>query len=134
MRSIAIPFRFANGGIVETSDNETIARQRIRDVLVTRPFERVNRPDYGAAISDLLFEPIDPLIIADYKVDAINTLNDHVSNALVRDLIVQEGDNYGLNEESTMSVSVVYQASNNSISTFSLSISNDEILTEESDF
>ena len=70
MRSISIPFQFVNGTVYETEDDDKIARQRIVDVLATDKHERVNRPEYGADIRSLLFEPLDPLILSDFRIDA----------------------------------------------------------------
>jgi phage baseplate assembly protein W len=134
MKSISVPFRFENGAVASTTDNDKIARQRIADVLATRSYERVMRPEYGAGISDLLFEPLDPLIISDYKIDAINTLNDSVGNARIRDLRIREGNtvDYNNSGDSTLVVSVVYSVSETGTSTYTLTLDGTRILTEES--
>jgi phage baseplate assembly protein W len=143
MKSISIPFRFeSNPGVAAlpsvqgktatTTEMSVIARQRITDVLVTRRFERVNIPEYGAGISDLLFEPLDPLIFADYRVDAMMTLNDYVSNAEILDIQVREGTStqYG---ETTLRVRVVYHSADIGASTVTFDVTPDTIFTEESE-
>jgi phage baseplate assembly protein W len=145
MKSISIPFRFESssgqvatektkGKVVTTTNNSTIARQRIADVLATRRIERVNRPEYGAGISDLLFEPLDELIFADFRLDAINTLNDYVSNAEIRDLQIRTGNpiQYSGDGDSTLVVRVIYHTADTGTSTFTASIGQNTILTEES--
>jgi phage baseplate assembly protein W len=136
MRSVSLPFRFENGSVAETSDNPTIAKQRIIDVLATRGYERVMRPGYGAGISDLLFEPMDPLVFADYKLDAVNAINESVTNAYVRDLLIREGDTvqYNGEGESTLVVRVVYDVANAGTATFTVSVNQDRIITEETEF
>lgn len=147
MKSILIPFRFESspgvlatrtspGSVATTTDNGIIAKQRIADVLATGPYERVNRPDYGAGINDLLFEPLDPLIIADYKIDAIRTINDYVSNAKIRDIRFEEGGSVGYNGngESTLIVSVVYDVANTGTSTYTVTLGGEQVLTEETPF
>lgn len=133
MKSISIPFRFENGKVATTTDNATIARQRIADVLTTRPFERVMIPEYGAAISNLLFEPLDPLVFADYRIDATTTLNNHVSNAYIRDLQVRAGNQaqYGEEGDSTLDVRVLYDVAGQGTLVYNFTVNQTQILTEE---
>jgi phage baseplate assembly protein W len=130
MRSISIPFQFVNGKVGETTNDDKIARQRILDVLATDKYERVNRPEYGADIRSLLFEPLDPLIFADYRVDAIRDINDYVSNAKITDLQIREGNTSY--QDSTLVVRVMYRTAATGTSTFVATISGNTILTEES--
>jgi phage baseplate assembly protein W len=134
MRSISIPFQFSNGKVVETENDDKIARQRIVDVLATDKYERVMRPDYGADIRSLLFEPLDPLIFADFRVDAIKDINDYVSNAKITDLQIREGNpiQQGDYAESTLSVRVLYRTAAMGASTFVATITGNTIITEES--
>jgi phage baseplate assembly protein W len=134
MRSISIPFQFSNGKVVETENDDKIARQRIVDVLSTDKYERVMRPEYGADIRSLLFEPLDPLIFADFRVDAIKDINDYVSNAKITDLQIREGSllQQSGSEESTLLVRVLYTTAAMGASTFVATITGNTIITEES--
>lgn len=136
MASISVPFRFENGKVAETSNNSIIAKQRIIDVLTTDKYERVNRPEYGVAIRSLLFEPLDPLVFADYRIDAIRDLNDYVSNAKITDLQVKNGNavNYGNSEEANLAVRVVYKTADGGQATFVANFNSDTFITEESTF
>lgn len=53
-----VEFDHASGTVRRVSEIEDIA-QSLTILLRTRPGERVMRPDYGCALDDLLFEPID---------------------------------------------------------------------------
>ena len=134
MKSILIPFQFANGKVSETENEDKIARQRIIDVLSTDKYERVNRPEYGADIRSLLFEPLDPLIFADFRIDAIQDINDHVTNAKITDIQIREGSPVyqGTDTESTLTVRVVYRTAAMGASTFVATITGNAIITEES--
>lgn len=134
MKSISIPFRFDNGKVADTTDIGIIARQRIADVLATRGYERVMRPGYGAGISNLLFEPLDPLIFADYRVDALAAINENVSTATINDIRVKEGNTTKNSGNSTLSVSVVYSIPGMGTATYVATVNSKNILTEESDF
>ena len=134
MRSISIPFQFSNGKVIETENDDKIARQRIIDVLATDKYERVNRPEYGSDIRSLLFEPLDPLIFADFRIDALQDINDYVSNAKITDIQVREGSPIyqGNDSESTLVVRVLYRTATMGSSTFVATITGNSIITEES--
>lgn len=53
---LAFPFRVGDGG-PELSDRSRHVREQIEQVLFTNPGERVFRPDFGAGIRTLIFEP-----------------------------------------------------------------------------
>lgn len=63
------------GDIALVSDEEDI-RQSIRIILGTIPGERVMRPDFGAGLNALVFEPINTTTIA--------LARHHVEQALIR--------------------------------------------------
>ena len=58
--NIDYPFHFdQRGRSTSTTDNDHI-RDMIEQFLFTNPGERVNRPDFGAGISRLIFAPNSP--------------------------------------------------------------------------
>ena len=48
------------GRLAEETDYDSYIRQLIRQVLLTSPGERVNRPDFGAGIRRIVFAPNSP--------------------------------------------------------------------------
>lgn len=54
---IAFPFRLDSRGMTVTSDYESHIREMIEQVLFTMPGERVNRPDFGSGLMQLIFSP-----------------------------------------------------------------------------
>lgn len=61
---IGYPFHIAdNGRSAGATDNEHI-RQMIEQVLFTVPGERVNRPDFGTGLMQLVFSPNSPELAA----------------------------------------------------------------------
>jgi phage baseplate assembly protein W len=134
MRSISIPFRFDNGKVADTEDMNVIAKQRIIDALTTDRFERVNRPEYGSSIKSLLFDNYDPLVFADYRVDAIRDLNDYVSNATILDLQIKNVNamGYASEEDSNLLVRVVYRTADGNRATFVANLTARTFITEES--
>jgi phage baseplate assembly protein W len=62
---IAFPYRLDTQGTTATaaSAEEHIA-QMLEQLLFTRPGERVNRPDFGCGLLDLVFTPTSPEVAA----------------------------------------------------------------------
>ncbi len=52
---IAYPFRIANDGLVATANEPDHIEQLIKELLFTIPGERVNRPDFGTPVEQLVF-------------------------------------------------------------------------------
>jgi phage baseplate assembly protein W len=62
LHAIKYPFAIDAGGgqVAEEGDYETYIRQLIRQVLMTAPGERINRPDFGAGVRRMVFSPNNP--------------------------------------------------------------------------
>lgn len=112
MRSIAVPFSFNTdtGGVATVSDINYVMEQNIIDILTTTPGERIMSPTYGANLRNLLFEEADPLVFAEYRMDAINDLNANLPFGKVTDvqISVPYDSLSGLDTDTTVSVSVKY--------------------------
>ena len=50
----------AGGRLRQENDYEAYIRQLIRQVLLTAPGERINRPELGAGVRRLVFAPLSP--------------------------------------------------------------------------
>ena len=55
--NIDFPFHFDNRGRTAATDDEDHIRDMIEQVLFTSPGERVNRPDFGSGLMQLVFAP-----------------------------------------------------------------------------
>jgi phage baseplate assembly protein W len=99
--------------------------QNIIDILTTSPGERVMEPKYGANIRNLLFEEPDPLVFAEYRMDAITDLNANLPFGRVTDVqIGVPNDTFsGSDYDTTVSISVKYVVPpyNSSVVTFNIS-------------
>lgn len=63
-RGFAFPLRVDASGAIASAEYEEVIRQAIRIILDTEPGERVMRPDFGAGLRALTFEPINLHTIA----------------------------------------------------------------------
>ena len=108
--NIAYPFQLDRRGRIATVSDADHIRDMIEELLFTSPGERVNRPDFGSGLQQLIFTPDSPELAA--------TLQFTMQAAIQRWL----GDLISLNglsvvaQDSTISVQVQYviRASNTS--------------------
>lgn len=56
--NVAFPYRFDHRG--RTSDSPDHVRDLIEQLLFTTPGERVNRPDFGSGVLQMVFQPNAP--------------------------------------------------------------------------
>ncbi len=100
--NILYPYQFDNTGGTAATDDDRHIRDMIEQVLFTAPGERVNRPDFGSGIMQLVFEPnSDELAI---------TTQFMVQAALQQWLgdVIEVNDVTVSNEDSTLMVVVAY--------------------------
>lgn len=72
-RYLAFPFRVGEAGAV-TADRSQHVRQQIEQVLFTNPGERVFRPEFGAGVQALVFEPNDSALATVTRKRLLSTL------------------------------------------------------------
>lgn len=130
MKTISIPFRFASdtGGVSSSTSLRSAIEQQIIDILSTTPGERVMNPRYGAGLKSLLFEMMDPLVFAEYRLDAISELNEYMTLAKIQDLVITTPDTsfYASPEETTIRVSVKYSIPPHDSAVVTFSLTNTE--------
>ncbi|HEX4696955.1 MAG TPA: GPW/gp25 family protein [Candidatus Udaeobacter sp.] len=66
--NIDFPFHFDNRGRTATTDDDDHIRDMIEEFLFTNPGERVNRPDFGSGLLQLVFAPNSPELAAAVQV------------------------------------------------------------------
>lgn len=66
LHALRYPFAIDAGAgrAAEEADYQDYVRQLIRQVLLTAPGERINRPDFGAGVRRMLFQPSAPELAA----------------------------------------------------------------------
>lgn len=97
-----IPFAFDARGRTATSEADDHIRDLIRTVLFTAPGERVNRPEFGCGIKQLVFAPLSDGLVA--------TSQHLIQGALLRwlgDLILVEQVDVEASE-STLTISLAF--------------------------
>lgn len=130
MKTIAVPFRFASDtkGVAEVFTLSQIIEQQIIDILTTSSGERVMNPRYGAGLRNLLFEMMDPLVFAEYRMDAVAELNEYLTLGRVVDINISVPEEvfYGENTDSTINIAVKYIVPPNDAAVVTFNLTNYE--------
>jgi len=131
MKAIKLPVSFKNGALTSTTDLHQIFKQKIIDVLVTSKQERVMLPEYGAGSYSLLYEMLDPMVLADFKTDALQELTQHVTGVDIVDLQMTSGESLRQDPESTtLTITVFYRVPPHQVTSMTFTVS--EFLSEDS--
>lgn len=130
MKTINIPFKFEEGGVLSTSSVDNVVKQQIINYLMTTVGERVMNPTYGGNLQTLAFEINDPLVLMDYKNDILEEVNANLTFGKVLDIGISETTNDVYYDNNSVTVIVRYAVSPRSISTLKLVVN--ETFTEES--
>jgi Bacteriophage baseplate protein W len=100
--NIDFPFRFDGRGRTAATDDDDHIRDMIEELLFTSPGERVNRPDFGSGLLQMVFAPNSPEIAAALQFTLQASLQRYLADLIdLRSLEVTAQD-------STLSVSVNY--------------------------
>ncbi|MFT4102660.1 MAG: GPW/gp25 family protein [Burkholderiaceae bacterium] len=73
--NIDFPFHFGERGATAGTDHADHVRDMIEQLLFTDPGERVNRPDFGCGLRQLVFAPNSPELAATVQFTAQASLN-----------------------------------------------------------
>lgn len=107
MTALDFPYSFDHRGRTATTGDDDHIRDLIKMVLFTSPGERVNRPDFGCGLKQLVFAPASDTLVATTRQlvhgALLQWLNDVI---LVEAVEVELGDGM-------ISVNVVYSRRDN---------------------
>jgi phage baseplate assembly protein W len=99
---IDFPWHFDPNGRTATTSNDDHIRDMIEQLLFTSPGERVNRPDFGSGVLQLIFAPSSPELAAALQFAMRAALQRWLGDLIeVQDLAVSSDD-------STLSIDVAY--------------------------
>lgn len=102
MSEVAFPYRPDERGRTAAADEARHVRDLVEQLLFTAPGERVNRPDFGGGLLQLLFGPADETLATATELTVKSALQRWLSDRVdVRDLAVSV-------QEATVTVTVSY--------------------------
>lgn len=100
--NIDYPFHFDGRGRTASTDDDDHIRDMIEQLLFTNPGERVNRPDFGSGLLQMVFAPNSPELAAALQLTMQAALQRYLGDLIdTRSLEVSTQD-------STLSVVVSY--------------------------
>lgn len=100
--AFAFPFSIDGLGQVDTMTGDENIHAKIIQVLLTTPGERVNLPEFGCGLRDLIFDPNNDILAATTEFN----VNQSLQRWLGDEIIVEGVDIF--NEDDTLLVEVSY--------------------------
>jgi uncharacterized protein len=100
--NISFPVRFDNNGRTAATDDDHHIRDLIWQVLFTSPGERVNRPDFGCGLLQLVFEPNSDQLAITTQFLVQGSLQQWLGD------LIEVNEVQVLNEDSKLLVTVAY--------------------------
>lgn len=99
---IGYPFRVDGRGRVADATDDQHIRQMIEQVLFTLPGERVNRPDFGSGIQQLIFAPNSDELAAAAEFLVKGALEQWLGEVIEVEAVAVE------NEDSSIQIAIQY--------------------------
>ena len=107
MTIMKMPMNIATSGkLAAVQSIEEIVKQKFIDYLSTSVFQHPILPLYGANTNALLYENFDPLVFEEYKVEALQGMQRHISGVQVLNLRMEGPSDLN---DSTIRMTVEYQ-------------------------
>jgi len=104
MPDLDFPYRFSGLGRTATTDRDDHIRDLIQQVLFTAPGERVMRPDFGAGLLSLVFEPNSTTLAAATQMLVQSALQLNLSHLIAVHSVDVRNDDAALRVDVTYSV------------------------------
>ena len=79
---IDFPFHFDSRGRTASTDDSDHIRDMIEELLFTSPGERVNRPDFGTGLLQLVFAPNSPELAAALQLTVQSALQRYLGDLI----------------------------------------------------
>lgn len=98
----SFPFAIDDLGQVDTATGNDNIRNKVLQVLLTSPGERVNLPEFGCGLRDLVFDPNNEILAATTEF----TVHKALQRWLAEDIIVQNVN--VANDDGQLTVEVAY--------------------------
>lgn len=104
MPDLDFPYHFSGLGRTATTDRDDHIRDLIQQVLFTAPGERLMRPDFGAGLLSLVFEPNSTTLAAATQMLVQSALQFNLSHLIAVHSVDVRNDDAALRVDVTYSV------------------------------
>ncbi len=106
--SVGFPFGIDHRGRVAVSSGEDNIRARIAQALLTAPGERVQLPEFGCGLRDLVFDPGNEILAATCEFTVAKALQAWVGDAVIVERIELTSRGGDQQASGTVGVEVAY--------------------------
>ena len=104
---VSYPYHLdASGHTAITDCRDDHIRQMLEQLLFTRPGERVNRPDFGCGLADLVFEPNSTRLAAALEVTVVTSVGQWLGDLIT----LQTVDIESVDEQLQVNISYIVKA------------------------
>jgi phage baseplate assembly protein W len=100
---IAFPFQVGRNGRIATADYPSHVRDMIEQLLFTSPGERVEQPDLGCGLADLVFAPNSPELASAVQVATMGALQRWLGDVITVTALTVTAD------DATLDITISYQ-------------------------
>ena len=100
--SFGFPFKIATDGDIASVTGDENIRAKIIQVLFTSPGERVNMPEFGCGLRDLLFDPNNAILAATTEFTVRKSLEHWLGNQILVEAVDVKS------EEEILLITIVY--------------------------
>lgn len=83
-------------GDINILKDDVAIKNAVKNIILTKPGEKLYEPNFGSRVTDLLFEPIDFIILDEIKVEIYRVLDLYEPRITVQNVTLNEIDNYQL--------------------------------------
>jgi phage baseplate assembly protein W len=90
--NIAYPFQVDGRGRTAASSDDVHIREMIEQLLFTNPGERVNRPDFGSGLLQMVFQPNSPELAAALQFTLQAALQQYLGDLIQVDAVQVESE------------------------------------------
>ena len=109
----SFPFKIDKNGNTATVNDETHIKQMIEQILFTSPGERVNRPDFGCGLNQLVFASNSDELVISTQFLVQGSLQKWLGDLVTVESVMIK------NDESKLVITIQYRIKNKSVSNVS---------------
>lgn len=79
-------------GDINILKNENAIKNAVKNIILTKPGEKLYEPYFGSQVTDLLFEPIDFIILDEIRTEIIRVLTTYEPRIELMDVILEQNE------------------------------------------
>lgn len=100
--SMSLGVNFSTKDVISVKNEEAI-KNAVKNLVLTGIGTKLFQPNVGSRVYNLLFEPLDPILVTEIKDEIINTVNNFDSRIIISDVTVT-----GYEDSNTLDVEMTY--------------------------